>query len=91
MLIGDEYYVLELSFNKRAFFVSLFCIGDETKHKVLELEDNEKTKDILAAFNNDYEQIAKSVSVVNGQIKIKRPRKHTDSHLDAIYSKSKMP
>ena len=46
-MIGDQFYVCELSYNSRGFFVSLFCIEDEKNHKVLELEGTEKTKRML--------------------------------------------
>lgn len=65
---------MELSYNSRAFFVSLFCIEDELKHKVLELEDSEKTKSILKSFNNDYELFARNIRIINGCIRIKKPK-----------------
>ena len=74
MLIGEDYYVCELSYNSRAFFVSLFCIEDESKHKVLEMEDNDKTKGILKSFKNNYDLFARNIRIVNGYIKIKKPK-----------------
>ena len=59
-----------MSYNNRGFFISLFCIEDESKHKVLELLDQEKTKRILRQYNNDYELLAKNIKIVNGYIKI---------------------
>ncbi len=50
-LIKNEYYVVEISYNQRGLFVSLFSIEDGTKSKVLEVENEEKAKQILEAFN----------------------------------------
>lgn len=84
MLIGIEYYVLEMSYNNRGFFISLFCIEDESKHKVLELTDPEKTKKILRMFDNDYEVLAKNIQIVNGYIKISKPYTNDVSHVSMV-------
>jgi hypothetical protein len=41
-MIKNDYYVVELSYNQRGFFVSLYSIEDESKNKVLEIENEEK-------------------------------------------------
>jgi hypothetical protein len=41
-MIKNDYYIIELSYNQRGFFVSLFSIEDEAKNKVLEIESEEK-------------------------------------------------
>lgn len=43
------------------------------KALVLELEKQDKINQILTAFNNDYDLMAKHVKILKGQIKILRP------------------
>jgi hypothetical protein len=76
-MIGSDYFIIEMSFNNRGFFISLFCIADENKHKVLELVDSEKTRKILKTFENNYEIMAKNIKIVNGYIKIKKPTSYS--------------
>jgi hypothetical protein len=72
-MISGEYYIVELSFNQRGFFVSLFSMEDQTKNKVLEIENIEKSNLILNSFNHDYETLTDHIKIVKGKIKIRRP------------------
>jgi hypothetical protein len=49
---------MEMSYNTRGFFISLFSIEHAEKSFVLELENPEKTNMILSAFNHDYDYMA---------------------------------
>ena len=40
---------------------------------MLEIEDAEKVKEIMLAFDNDYEMLARHIKVIKNQIKIRRP------------------
>lgn len=62
-----------MSYNTRGFFVSLYSVENMGKSLVLELEKEEKTKEILEAFNHDYELMSKYLRIVKGKIKIMRP------------------
>ena len=42
ILIGREYFILEISYNTRGFFISLFSIENTEKSLILELENPEK-------------------------------------------------
>ena len=42
ILIGREYFILEMSYNTRGFFISLFSIENTEKSLILELENPEK-------------------------------------------------
>ncbi len=75
-MIKNDYYVVEISYNQRGFFVSLHSIEDESKSTVLEIENEQKSKQILEAFNNNYEDLANHIQIVRGQVKIKRPYKY---------------
>jgi hypothetical protein len=62
-----------MSYNTRGFFVSVFSIENSDKTYVLELENPEKTNQILAAFNHDYDTMASHVRIIKGKVKIMRP------------------
>jgi hypothetical protein len=64
---------MEMSYNTRGFFVSLFSIENAEKSFVLELENPEKTNMILSAFNHDYDYMAQHVRIIKGKVKIMRP------------------
>ncbi len=69
-----EYYIVEISKSIRGLFISLFSIESSKKNKMLEIEyDNEKSKQILAAFKEDYEKLASHLKIINDQIKIRKP------------------
>ena len=72
-IIKGDYYVVEISYNQRGLFVSLLSIEDESKSKVLEIENMDKAKTILTAFNQNYDELASHIHIVRGQVKIKRP------------------
>ena len=73
ILIGREYFILEMSYITRGFFISLFSIEDSEKSLVLELENPEKINQILTAFNHDYDIMAQHIRIVKGKVKIMRP------------------
>ena len=60
----------------------MFSIEDESKSKVLEIENQEKAKAILTAFNHNYEELANHIQIVRGQVKIKRP--DSDDSLESV-------
>ena len=73
ILIGREYFILEMSYNTRGFFISLFSIENSEKSLILELENPEKVNQILSAFNHDYDFMAQHIRIVRNKIKIMRP------------------
>lgn len=40
---------------------------------MLEIENQEKVQELLNAFNNDFEMLARHIKVVKGHIKIRKP------------------
>jgi len=44
--------------------VSLFSIEDESKSKMLEIENIDKAKTILTAFNHNYDELANHIHIV---------------------------
>ena len=73
-MIQSEYYIVEISYNQRGMFISLFSMEDESKNKVLEIENFEKVSQIVAAFKNDFELMSDNIKVVKGEVKIRKPR-----------------
>jgi hypothetical protein len=55
---------------------------NESKNKVLEIENQAKIKLILDSFNNDYEVLSDYIKIVKDQIKIRRPDMSKDITLD---------
>ena len=84
-MIGSEYYVVEISYNQRGLFISLFSLESADKNKVLEVEDQEKCRSIMESFENDYEKMAKHVRLVRGQIKIRKPKMSLREEEDEDY------
>lgn len=41
-MIQNEYYIVEISYNSRGLFISLFSMEDESKNKILEIENFDK-------------------------------------------------
>lgn len=41
---------------------------------VLEIENTEKVKELLTAFNSDFEILAKHLSIKKSKLKIRRPQ-----------------
>eukprot|EP00347_Sterkiella_histriomuscorum_P008638 403344332 len=73
-MIQNDYYIVEISYNQRGLFVSLFSMENEQKNKVLEIENFDKIQQIMQAFNNDYMLMADHLKIVRDQVKIKRPK-----------------
>lgn len=47
---------------------------DESKNKVLEIENFEKVTQIVSAFKNDFELMSDHIKVVKEGIKIRKPK-----------------
>ena len=55
---------MEISYNGRGLFISLFHVLESSKSKVLEIENNQKSDEILSAFNHDYRELANNIRIV---------------------------
>ena len=55
LLIEQAYYICEISYNKRGYFISLFSIQDLNNKMVLHLENSEKTNRMLESYQHDFE------------------------------------
>lgn len=73
-IIQNDYYIVEISYNSRGLFISLFSMEDESKNKVLEIENFEKVTQIVSAFKNDFELMSDHIKVVKEGIKIRKPK-----------------
>lgn len=74
MIIQDHHYLVEVSYNQRGLFVALYSMSNPSERNImLEIEDAEKVKEIMLAFDNDYEMLARHIKVIKNQIKIRRP------------------
>lgn len=73
-IVSKSYYIVELSYNARAFFVCLFSIENESHKVVLELDNQKKTQEILTSFDHNYEALVSHIRVIKGRIKIMRPQ-----------------
>lgn len=70
ILISEQYYVCEISYNKRGYFISLFNIEKTSPDLCVLLKNSEATDRILRKFENDLEMIAHSLKIVAGKIVI---------------------
>lgn len=81
MIIQDSHYLVELSYNQRGLFISLHAMEGPSKSLILEVENANKVKEILEAFNNDFEMLARHIKVVKGQIKIRKPMEFVEGEI----------
>jgi hypothetical protein len=82
MIIQDAHYLVELSYNQRGLFISLHSMEGSSKSLILEIENPEKVREILSAFNSDFEYLARHIKVVKGMIKIRKPLEEQAPHLN---------
>ncbi len=74
MIIQGHHYLVEISYNLRGLFISLFSMSDPlNRNQVLEIENPSKVQEIMEAFDFNYERLAQHVKVVKNQIKIRKP------------------
>ena len=63
MTIDYIYYICEISYNKRGYFISLFSIQNLNQKMVLHLPNSEKNDRILESYGYDYQEIADSLTI----------------------------
>jgi hypothetical protein len=72
LLIEHVYYICEISYNKRGFFISLFSIEFPDQNMTLHLKNCEKTDKLIGSYNEDFDQMAHSLIINNGRIVLMR-------------------
>ena len=73
-IIDDSYYIVEISYNLRGLFISLFSVESEKSNLVLEITDQSKKERMMRQFGNDYDQLACHLSIVGDCVKVIKPR-----------------
>ena len=63
LVIDQIYYICEISYNKRGYFISVFSIQELNNKMVLHLKNSERTDQILASYEHDFEMIANALSI----------------------------
>jgi hypothetical protein len=63
LIIEQAYYICEISYNKRGYFISLFSVSNISNKMVLFLKNSEKTDQILENYDHDYEMIANNLRI----------------------------
>lgn len=76
--LGQGYYLVEISTNQSMLFIAAFDV--ETDESLLIELPQRKAHDILREFNNDYEQLASSLQVINKRLVLLNPVSHRRPH-----------
>jgi hypothetical protein len=77
-MVSGEYFVVEMSYNNRGFFISCFGLEDATKQHIMEIMDPLKANYILNCFTHDYDKLAEHLKIVKGRLRITIPQGHMD-------------
>ncbi len=91
MIIQGQHFLVEISYNDKGLYVALYSMEDSKKNLMQAIENPEKVTNILSAFNNNFETLARHVRIVKGQIKIRKPddqEGYISSNLDSVKKRS---
>lgn len=69
--LGTGYYIVEISSNNSYMFIAAYDV-ESPESLLIELTEK-KAQEILAEFNNDYENIASSLQVINKRLVLLNP------------------
>lgn len=69
--MGQGYYIVEISSNNTHLFIAAYDV-ESPESLLIELPDD-RAKDILAEFNQDYESMANSLQVMNKRLVLLNP------------------
>ena len=70
--LGAGYYIVEISTNNTHLFIAAFDV-ESPESLLIELPEK-KAQDILKEFQNDYEQMASSLQVMNKRLVLLNPK-----------------
>lgn len=70
--LGQGYYIVEISSNNTHLFIAAYDV-ESPESLLIELPDD-RAKDILAEFNQDYESMANSLQVMNKRLVLLNPK-----------------
>lgn len=70
-LLGQGHYLVEISTNQNLLFIAAFDM--ETDESLLIDLPQKKAQEILREFNQDYEQLASSLQVINKRLVLLNP------------------
>ena len=70
LLIDHVYYICEISYNKRGFFISLFSVEFLDQNMTLHLKNGDRTDKILKSYSHDFDKIAHALVLRNGRISL---------------------
>lgn len=70
--MGQGYYIVEISSNNTHLFIAAYDV-ESPESLLIELPDD-RAKDILAEFNQDYESMANSLQVMNKRLVLLNPK-----------------
>jgi hypothetical protein len=84
MIIQESHYLVEISYNELGLYISLHSIEGPHKSVMQDITNPERVKQILEAFNNDFEMLARHIKLHKNSIRIRRPDFVEMSHLRSI-------
>ena len=84
MIIQDSHYLVEISYNELGLYISLHSIEGPHKSVMQDITNPERVQQILEAFNNDFEMLARHIKLHKNSIRIRRPDFVEMSHLRSI-------
>lgn len=70
--LHKKYYVCEISYNKRGYFISLFSVEYQNQSMTLHLKNCEKTDKLINSYNGDFNKMAHSLILNDGRIILMR-------------------
>ncbi len=69
--MGDGYYIIEISSNNSCLFIAAYDV-ESPESLLIELSEK-KAEDIMKEFNNDYEQMATCLQIMNRRLVLLNP------------------
>jgi hypothetical protein len=84
MIISGSHYLVEISYNDLGLYISLHSIEGAHKSVMQDITNPERVKQILTAFNNDFEMLARHIKLHKNSIRIRRPEFAEMSNLRSI-------
>lgn len=80
--LGNGYYIVEISSNNACLFIAAYDV-ESPMSLLIELPEK-KAQEILTEFQNDYESMSNSLSVVNNRLVLLNPVSHDKNLIPKI-------
>ena len=71
VLLDFIYHNCEISYDGNGFYITLFAVEQNSIGKTLHLPNNERTERIMKSFGYNFDKVAHSLEIRNGQLSIK--------------------